>query len=216
MSWSIHLTDSDSLFQKRIITEFLRQINPKLRKSKAKLSTEVGNILSAAVNESKEVQSMLHGTLSAELGFISAASIVKQITKAVQRSVRVESEAFKYQGGKQIIGKFSIVAIHDDFSDLISEIPSAAYTSNGYNVEWLKWLLFEGNNLIIADYEIIYGTYGRGHSRSGKAIMQENLAGSGYRIPSKFAGTQYDNFITRSINEEVEKRVLAAMEKVLI
>lgn len=212
-NFTLNLTDSQSNFDKKVMTEFSRELNKHLRKSISQIKKGVGPIIADAVQNSKEVQSILYGTLSAELGFVSPTTIAKQIYDAIKRSVHIEFTPFKYNG-KTLDGNFSVVAIHDDFSDIITDIPTASYKSNGHDIDWLKWLLFEGNNIIVVDYQITYNPSKVSHSRSRRAIMEPDTRSS-YRIPAKWSGTQSNNFITRSIDSQAEHLIETHIAKVL-
>lgn len=211
--FSIHLTTPQTLFDKRVMTDIARELNAHLRKNISKIKKTVGPMIAEAVRASNEVQSILHGNLSAELGFVSPPTIEKQIYDAIKKSVQIEFTPFKYNG-TILVGDFRIVAIHDDFSDIIATVPNATYQSNGHNIDWLKWLLFDGNNIIVAEYQITYNPFKVTKSRSRRAIMEPDTRSS-YRIPAKWSGTQFDNFITRSIDSDLERNIKSVVEKVL-
>lgn len=103
--------------------------------------------------------------------------------------------------------------------DEVGELPNASYISakSGERIEWAKWLLTRGTSKIIENYRITYNPeiVEKGQSRSGQAIMvkaaksgkksKDNgegvIEGGGWywSVPSEFAGTTTDNFLTKAI-----------------
>lgn len=103
-------------------------------------------------------------------------------------------------------------------SYLLFELVTRDYASfsseNGYLINWLYWLLFSGNEIVVADYEVVYGDAGR----TGQAIMLKTKNSDGFRVPSQFAGNPDSNWITRAaynslprIREIIEKTLMEVM-----
>ena len=63
----------------------------------------------------------------------------------------------------------------------------------GGRIPWLNWLLTAGDSILIANFGVEFGSYGR----TGKARMSGNFAP--YKVHSSFSGTPDNNFITRAI-----------------
>jgi hypothetical protein len=61
---------------------------------------------------------------------------------------------------------------------------------------WLQWLLLEGNATIVRNYTVSFGP--NRFSRTGFALMRPSL--QSWKVPSEFAGTINDNWITRAID----------------
>lgn len=208
MSVSLDLVGKDSAIQRKIIGAFLAQINQHTRDVLVPaLRDSVGQLLSDAVGNCNEIQSILTGKLRIELGFARPDKFVNSLLEQIKKSVKVKFKNFAYKGSS-VSGGLTIGAILSDYSDLLG-IPDASYESGGNDVPWLKWLLFEGGNILISDYEIEYGQFPRTRSRSGFAVMRK---GAGYAMPPEFSGTIDDNFITRAIlSDAVEEKIRAVV-----
>jgi hypothetical protein len=108
-----------------------------------------------------------------------------------------------------IRGSFSASMIRVDFSDVLYSDYAIVYDSlRGYSLPWLEWLLLEGNKTIIKNQNVVLGP--SRSSRTGFALMRESP--TSWKVPSEYAGTITDNWITRaldngqdSINEAIEK-----------
>lgn len=96
--------------------------------------------------------------------------------------------------GRKLSGRLQILLSPQVYTDLKSA-NFAVIDSKGGPVEWIRWSLEEGDNLVVADYRIYLAT-NRKTSRSGLAVMIK--AGS-WRVPSEVSGTPNDNWITREL-----------------
>ena len=63
-------------------------------------------------------------------------------------------------------------------------------------LEWLRWLLKEGNAVIVSQYDFAFKS--TRSSRTGLGIMVKKRGG-GWKVPSQYAGTDDDNFATRAL-----------------
>ena len=101
----------------------------------------------------------------------------------------------------------------NDYSDVIS-VPEAVFvTEKGVKLEWLRWLLLEGDKRIVSNYFFKKSSRGR----AGGGIMAERQNAS-WGVPSQFAGTENNNFATRAletINDEIDVLVRREIVKVL-
>ena len=80
-------------------------------------------------------------------------------------------------------------------------MPDSSHVSdNGHIIEWLRWLLLEGDKTI-ANYFFLPGR--RSKSRTGRGIMVQK-EGRVWSIPPQFRGTATDNFATRAL-ENLDK-----------
>lgn len=139
-------------------------------------------------------QSILGGDLRAEFGLENPDVVLQEILTILRDSVIVSYSPVRFNGNN-LQGGIVIKAIKDDFSDILSS-GAATYMSNQFKVEWLKWLISEGDSIIIADYRISYDLTPkeRANSRTGVALMKK---GSGWKVPAQYAGIISDNFITK-------------------
>ena len=102
----------------------------------------------------------------------------------------------------RISASIKLQMIQQDFADLLS-LGSASFTSeNNSQIDWLRWLLLEGDTIIITNYNFILGP--NPASRTGGGIMRKNGAGS-WRVPPEYAGTVQNNWITRGLDASVNE-----------
>ena len=87
----------------------------------------------------------------------------------------------------------------------------ASYQSKGGKVDWLEWLLTAGTSEVISGYRVMYGFFDT--SRTGEAIMVKSKT-KGFSIDPMYAGTQDDNWITRSL-KKVEGNISNLFQKVI-
>ena len=98
----------------------------------------------------------------------------------------------------QIKASFSVSIIRADFSDVLSNDAALVIDSlRGYSLPWLEWLLLEGNKTIVKNQEVILRP--SRFSRTGMALMQES--NKSWKVPSQYAGTISNNWITRAIDD---------------
>ena len=88
--------------------------------------------------------------------------------------------------GLAFVGGFS-------YSDVLGSSAAIQRTKKGQNLEWLDWLLIQGDKIIIKEYEI-----SSGEGRAGRFVMKKTVTGK-WGVPSTFAGTPNNNWITRAI-----------------
>jgi hypothetical protein len=103
--------------------------------------------------------------------------------------------------GKTIQGGWTLAMGKDLFAGLKGILAGVTITEKREQIPWLKWALEEGNKIIIGSFRVKFRV---GVGRSGLAIMIPNKV-VGWRIPPAFAGTDYDNWITREVYANVNK-----------
>jgi hypothetical protein len=80
-----------------------------------------------------------------------------------------------------------------DYSNLFS-LSVSEQVIDGGSIPWLKWLLTLGDTIIIANFGVKYGPFGR----TGKAHMTQTSRP--FKVNSLFSGTADNNFITRALS----------------
>lgn len=173
-----------------------------IRSMKPQMST----LIETSIKASDEYASLNQGILRAELG-IQDPSVVDVIIDRWASNIEIK---FRTRGE---IGVIEIGMIQSNYSDVLT-LPEASYAystrkSNGI-IEWLRWLLLEGNKPIVFDYD--FRSSGRG--RTGLGFMAI-VPGSNWSVPSQFAGTSTDNFVTRAL-QNIDKQIVPIIEKELI
>lgn len=142
---------------------------------------------------------------------------VPDINNRLMSIIRVASESFNvkvYQDSTSLL-KIDIGILDDNYSDVLN-LPEAIYqTYRGgqpsYVLEWLKWLLLFGQNMIIQDYS--YDDTYSPYSRTRGGIMKLN--NQGWYMPDHLSGNKQNNILTRALSN-IDKDIENLVESVLI
>lgn len=197
MSFSIQvrLVESSSEIAKNINEILAKQINRRLPRVFARSQDVIKEQVLSGIRNQPEYQALISGSLKHEFGLPDAGSRVESILKTLEQSMVVKYEkSLGTPGG--VRGGFIIEFIKADYSDILSSPEATFTTEKGSNLEWLNWLLVQGDNSIVLGYEFVIGS--SVFSRTGSGIMKSNLSGF-WRVPPEYAGTLDNNWITRGI-----------------
>ncbi len=88
-------------------------------------------------------------------------------------------------------------------------MPIATQAIKNGNLPWLKWLLTLGDAIIIADYGVQYGPFGR----TGEARMTRKYAP--FKVNTKYSGTADNNFISKALgnySSEIQQVIVKALQ----
>lgn len=208
MKFSISLLETNSDIQNAILGAMLPKCSSIISGAKNYLLTEIPPIISEAILNQPEYISLTSGSLRLELGVPDAEQRVSELIKTWISSPAIKSVGPIIKAG-QIRSSISISYIRSDFSDVIStDIAEIIDANTGSVVPWLRWLLLDGSVDLVKGYDVVFGNNPR--SRTGGAIMRSSTRN--WSIPSSFAGTQQDNWITRAINS-VSNDIDALLQK---
>lgn len=196
MNISIKLLDSNSEIYRKILDALLPQITQYMNGVVQKLKLEISPIIEQVIRNSPEYEAILVGKLKYELG-------IPDPSVKLEGLIDIWLNSIEYNYNKPIISNnkikssFSVNMIRVDFSDVLStDFAKVVDTIRGYELPWLQWLLLDGTKTIISDYEVLFGQ--NRASRTGFAIMTPS--NNSWRVPSNYAGTIGDNWITRAID----------------
>jgi len=201
MQIKVKFNETEITLRRKIIDEFTKQFNSRAMSRIHTLRNSIALLFSETVCSSATVLSLSSGYLKGHFGLISGETKITQLKEALYNSVKVDFQPLK-SNINNISGGLTITALQDGYPELTEN--SDFYYLSGekqYKIEWLKWLLLEGSNVIISDYSIRFkGSSNKAifnDSRSGFAIM---VKGGTWRVPTTYSGTESNNFITRSLN----------------
>lgn len=195
---------SEKNFDRQFKSAVQKEINQALNKAKVEVVDYLKRAVRQALEDSPEYKSLINGDLSAQFGFVKGQeqSYVDPVIDYIINSIDVDIDKFKYEIG----GGYSIKLIVVDIDEL-SFIGKATYTSSpsGENIEWLNWLLTQGNKIIIQNFYIRFGQFTSKKSRSTRAIMVKKQGASwginsSSKVPSGLSGTVDNNWFTRAIS----------------
>jgi hypothetical protein len=195
---SVRIVETSAQIQKKVEGALRGEINTILATSAKSIEAKVRPIIQGALTNSPEIQSLNRGTLAADFGLTSNPG--NQIVSAVVASLSVRAERGK---GKNL-GGIVVELQPTNYSNLLG-LSVAEQQINGGAIPWLYWLLTQGDTIIIANYGVEYGQFGR----TGEARMSEQFAP--FKVDSNFSGTTENNFITRAV-DKVSKQIQQAIQ----
>lgn len=194
----VKLVESSAEIQKRVEKALRTEVNKVLAKSAKSIEAKIKPLIQGALANSPEIQSLNGGTLAADFGLTSNPG--NQITTAIVSTLRVRTQRGK---GKEM-GTVVVELQPTDYANLLG-LPVAEQQINGGSIPWLYWLLTQGDSILIANYGVEYGDFGR----TGEARMSAKFAP--FKVNSAFSGTTENNFITRAVNT-VSKQIRQAIQ----
>ena len=189
----IDILESDSEIIARINRAYVSVLDKHLRESRSKILSELSPVITNALENSPEIQSLSSGALKIDFGLTTnpAGAIISSILSTLSVQInRVKTN------GSNITGGLSITMQPQDYSNLFI-LPAASQAIEGGSLPWLKWLLTLGDTIIITSFGVEYGPYGR--SGGGRMVSKNRP----FKVNSAFSGTIDDNFISRAIDRNI-------------
>jgi|LakMenEpi03Aug12_release.lakeMendotaPanAssembly.Ray.scaffolds.fasta_scaffold678460_1 hypothetical protein len=153
-----------------------------------------------------ELLNYIDGILYYDVGLSNAGQVAEQIVELVVSSIELR----KLPARSNDLGGIGLTVLKDGIQQILS-LPMGSYQSKGGKVDWLDWLLTAGTSEVISGYRVMYGFFDT--SRTGQAIMVKSKT-KGFSIDPDYAGTENDNWITRSL-KRVEGNISNLFQKVI-
>lgn len=200
--FSVDLLESDKQIADIILKELVQELNSRLTPLYKEAASYIRHTVLDSIKAQPEYISLLSGSLKYEFGLPDSSSRLNAILGIIDQSLFVEYKEPRING-QNINGGFFIGMVNNDFSDILSLGAATLVTEKGSPLEWLKWLLLEGDKIIIGGYDFKIGNFK--NSRTGGGIMSPSFSGS-WRVPPEFSGTIQNNWITRAI-ESIESTI---------
>ena len=195
-------------FQSYLVAEVKKRLKASISSITESIEVALQTMVKTKLSEAPEVQSLAGGKLRYQLGLVDGAARISSIINIWADSIEVT-----YVAKMGSLGGITINMRRNNYSDVIS-VPEAVFvTEKGVKLEWLRWLLLEGDKRIVSNYFFKKSSRGR----AGGGIMAERQNAS-WGVPSQFAGTENNNFATRAletINDEIDVLVRREIVKVL-
>jgi len=194
MSITIKLLDSIRSVESKVNKALAEQANSLMGRNNTKTKNDIHAFVERCITEQPEIDSLKaggQGSLAAQFGIPvgQESSVADSIVAAIVAATRVNISRFN----RNLQGKIDISFQPADFGNLLALPMGSVHTELGVKLDWLHWLLREGNRVIIVGYEYVSNNSGR--SRGG--VMK---TGESWRVPTQFAGVIEDNFITRAFS----------------
>lgn len=196
MRLSIKLLESNQEINDKILQALMPQVDDYLKTRLNKLRRMLPPMLRDIIQNTPEYNSLIGGQLQYEFGMPDPGVKLANIIDIWTNNIHIE-----YNGPTIVSNKlrasFSASLIRRNFDDVLSSDYALVIDNlRGYQLPWLEWLLLEGNKTIIKKQEVVIGP--NKFSRTGNAIMRQSSRS--WKVPSEFAGTIGDNWITRAID----------------
>lgn len=188
------LLESNSQVASLILNALAKQIKPVFVKAASKITPKIKEIIEQALMQEPEYASLTNGDLRLEFGIPNVSSVYS-LVKKLSDTVDVTFTDILVKGNG-LSGSIKITALESSSMNGLVNDPDALVNDGGYSLPWLQWLLYEGNNPIVKNYEVKLGP--NPNSRTGMAVMIESQ--EDWRVPPIFAGTLNNNWITRAID----------------
>lgn len=208
MNIAFKILESDKQISQLIINELSKQVLDLLNQSIKTILTKTKDVIKLAIISQPEYSSLKNGSLRLELG-IPDTSVVDNIVDSISNTTNITIKPIKISQNK-LSGGFLITFLDDtQIQAIINSTDASVNDIKGYSLPWLKWLLLEGVKPIVKEYSVKLGP--NKASRTGMAIMVKSP--SSWGIPAQFAGNKNNNWITRSINDIDENKILSIIKE---
>jgi len=193
-----------------ILQGLVDHLNRNVPKAEPRLKSRLQKIISDAVLQSAETAALTGAGLHGELGVQDPESAVKAVITALQNNISLVFVPFSVMG-EGVSGGIKIGILRQDMSDVLT-IPEARFVSekSGIEIPWLKWLLVDGDAIVVDEFHFARGAYRT--SRTGLGLM---FKGGNFKVPSAYSGTVNDNWLTRALDAASPLVRIAVQEEVL-
>ena len=214
MSEGLHILDSNKDIANKILKGLAEVLSPHFSNAVPKIRESVAELVKNEISSSPEMKSISGGTLQFDIGLPSgkAVEVVSIFAQAVADSVEVSYTPIK-KSGRKLKGGITIL-VQPLTNANIPSIPLQWELTSGEIADVKKLLLELGDSLVVFNYDISYGPFGRsGGGKMDKSLEKSwGISAGGSRVPPSFSGTQDNNFITRSLRG---RAIEGRMEKII-
>lgn len=155
------------------------------------------------IKKQPEYHSILNGRLLGEFGLTDVTAKVGKILDAWGADIDTTITPLGIR----------IEMIRSDFSNVLQLEEAKQLTNKGESLEWLDWLLVQGDKTIIKEYEISIDR-GNKRSRTGLAVMIKKKRGK-WHVPSQYAGTRRNNWVTRAVDRMDDSLIENVIERAI-
>jgi hypothetical protein len=194
--FSLNLIESNKEIAQKINQALLPQINKYIDNIYSKVKNTIPEIVAQSITSQPEYISLISGKLKGEFGLPDAQTRIDQILNTIKNGANITKKPTIIKNNK-VSGGIVFKMILSDFQDLLSLGEASFVTEKGIKLDWLRWLLIEGDSAIIGNYQFVAGA--SPYSRTGLGIMRE-FGGAFWRVPPEFSGSIRNNWITRAID----------------
>jgi len=196
----MRIIEKNSDIEKKINSLIAGQVNSLIKKKKQAIRLKIISIIESRLSSSLTLALLSSGVLKYDFGleFDPSPAIINAVANSVTLGISNADRRFKNQ---------TLITLYiqpSNYNNLLT-LSIAEQDIKGGTIPWLEWLLLRGDEIIIYDYSVEYGPYGR----SGGARMEP---GGFFRVNPIYSGTADDNFITRII-AQASNDIVKAIEE---
>jgi hypothetical protein len=206
---SMKILETNADIDKKIRKAMAQDLNKRMKKALRRIEPRFRNMVMKEIQGTPEISSLVGGRLQFEFGLTQASQKVSKILQEWSKSLTITSVRFT-PSARSIKGSVKIQMIQANYDDVLGLNAARQQTEKGQSLAWLKWLLLDGDKIIVREYEI-----GMGDGRAGPLVMRKNRSGR-WRVPPEFSGTARNNFVTRAVDNvlpELEKMIIAEIQQ---
>ena len=209
MKFSCKLKESDSYIRQNILQLLAKDMDRLFKKSIVQIEARIKILLKETLRQQPEYLSLVNTNGDLRLNFgIPDVSVVDAAISDFVGASSFQNKPIKIST-VGLVGGFSLQFIPYDAIESAARSTSVI-TEKGQSLPWLSWLLFEGTSPIVRDYDVQISN--NPYSRTGGAIMVPSSRN--WRVPSAYAGTVSNNWITRAI-ENIDKDIYSIIENTI-
>lgn len=201
MKFTAKLKESEKQINAIIAAEVNKAFKQIVARARPIIIREIQTLFKRSVESSPEYQSLLFGKLMSEFGIEDSSRKLADIMKTWLDSINTEYNTKT--------GVLTINMCLSDFRDVLGLEAASIITDKGQELEWLRWLLLDGDKTIIRDFHIEYNPL---YSRTDSDIM---VKGGAWKVPAEFSGSLGDNFVTRALDTISDETISNIIQKQL-
>lgn len=194
MQVNISIQETDVQMVQAINAVIVKKLNSVVKASLPSIRKRLKEVVKLSLETTVEYNAIAYGKLKAEFGIVNGAGRLDRIIDYFINTISVHFEKIKIIGNS-FEGRITIGVIKDDLSGVLSLPEASVITENGHVLNFLRWLLLEGDKVIVKNYTIKNSPK---DSRTGTKIMIKNKSKS-WSVPPEYSGTKDNNFVTRAL-----------------
>ena len=212
MKFFTKVISSTQDFKQHILKFITKSLNDKLFKDLNQTKNFIQTTVIKHIKNQPEYFSLKSGELRNQFGLADTGAVDSVLSALDDIEIDIKKPS---SNRNEIQASFIVNMIKDSLQELLSTNGATVITQKGEQLEWLRWLLIEGNNSVVLGYR--YMPKSTPSSRTGQGIMVSGKSAI-FRVPPEFAGTITDNWITRGVDAalpEIESYINRLVQKSL-
>ena len=204
LNLTVKLLDSNAAIERKIKKALRTELNMRFQRFMPEIKVELGKKLESWLMFAPELKAIVFGPLKGDFGLPKGSEIgaANKIMAAVAHASTVDFRPFT----KNLKGCLTIKIQPTNFKNIL-DIIDPVITKKGEELDWIRWLLTRGDDIVVAEYHVVPGN----HGRSGDAIMKE---GDYFRVRPEYSGTLENNAITRALQNR-QKEIASILNTII-